>query len=133
MSGLQGPTGPTGSIGPTGPSGPNAFSYGTVAFGAGAVLADGTVVISLHQEYASHILLAAYNNGTGGGSTSLTVEIDGTPITGLSAITVNTAGSANASGANAVAAGSHTVELVFASTSGTISDGGAVTLSGTFD
>ena len=53
-------------------------------------------------------------------------------MTGLSAITITTAGTSTASGANAITAG-NIVDIVFTGSSGTISDGGAISVLGTYD
>ena len=107
------------------------YEYGTISWGGGAVVADGTITIGLYWPFATHITRADYAVGAGGGSTTLEVRIDGSAVTGLSAVAITTAGNAAASGANAVAAGAHIVDCVLSGTTGTISDGGAITITGT--
>lgn len=135
-AGPTGPTGPTGSQGSTGATGPGIsgtnYTFGTISWGGGAVAANGTITITGNQDIAGHILSAYYSNGSGGGSITANVQINGVSVTGLSAVTINSGTHTNASGANAVAAG-NTVAVILTAVSGTISDGGFVTISGTAD
>lgn len=110
----------------------SAYTFGTVSFGAGSTAANGTITFTLDQPVAAHVLKVTFSNGSAGGSITATVEVNGTPVTGLSAVVVNATGTATATGANEVTAGS-AVTLVLSAASGTIEDGGAITISGTID
>ena len=135
-AGTTGPTGATGVAGPTGATGAGvsgvSTTFGTVAWGAGAVAANGTITLAESFAPAAHILSAVWNNGSGGGTIDANVRIAGSSVTGLSAITITTAGTSTASGANAITAG-NVVDIVFTGASGTISDGGAISVLGTYD
>lgn len=105
------------------------YNFGTISFGAGRTAAAGTITLTENQPVLAHITSVFFSNGSSGGSITASVQINGVAVTGLSAVVINGTGQANASGLNAVAAGS-VVTVVFSSPTGTISDGGAITVAG---
>lgn len=108
------------------------ISIGTVAFGAGGVASNGTVDLTFSAANAAHITSAVFNNGSGGGTIVAAVQIGTTAVTGMSAVTIAAGGTVAASGANAISAG-NAVRVVFSGSTGTISDGGGITVLGTLD
>jgi len=108
------------------------YTFGTISWGGGAVAQNGTITITLNQDVAAHALNAVFTNGSGGGSIVADVQIGGTSITGWTAITIDTSGTATATALNAITAGG-TMTCILSAASGTISDGGAITFSGTSD
>jgi collagen type I/II/III/V/XI/XXIV/XXVII alpha len=106
------------------------YTFGTLSWGGGAIAQDGTITITLDQEAAAHILQMVFYNGPGGGSTIADVKINGTDVTGLSAVTIDTSGTASASAANAVPAGA-TITVVLTGSTNVVD--GALTISGTLD
>jgi hypothetical protein len=108
-----------------------AFDY-TLSWGAGAVAANGTIVLEGNMQSAAHILGANWQNGAGGGSITGDFEINTTPITGLSAVVNNGTSSASASAANAMSPGD-LLRVVLSAASGAIADGGFFNVHGTYD
>lgn len=108
-------------------SGP--YNFGTIAWGAGSLATSGTIILTENQDILAHITSAFFSNGSAGGSITASININGTPITGLNNIVINTTGSANASGLNTVTPGS-VVSVVLTSPVGTVSDGGVLTVKG---
>ena len=111
------------------PSG-SAYTFGTISFGAGAVAQNGTITITLDQDVDAHLLEASYSNGPGGGTIDAAVVVNGSTAAGFGSITIE--GTGDVTGSAEVPAGS-VLQVVFTDASGTISDGGAITLSGTQD
>lgn len=154
-TGMTGATGPTGSTGPTGATGASGGPIGpTGATGAtgvtGATGATGTfsgkpytfgvipsaesmipsvVTFSGHQEIDANVLVAYFSNG---GTNSIVAEIqnNGTDITGMAAITINTTGSVTATGSNDILVG-NTLTATLSASSGTLGEGAYLQLSGT--
>src|ERR1035437_8294360 len=107
-----------------------AITLASVARGAGSIAQPGTISLVDGLYQASVITSMNYNNGALGGSITPSASINGTPITGLSSVAVNSAGSATATGNNTISAGG-TLTLALSSLVGAISDGGVITLEGT--
>jgi hypothetical protein len=140
-TGGTGPVGPTGGTGPAGPTGATGagihgtnYTFGTISWGAGAVAQNGTITVTLNQDVPAHALLAVFNNGSTLTANSIIadVQINGTNVTGWDPITIDAAGTATATAANAIAAGG-TMTCIFTAAAGTIANGGAITLGGTAD
>lgn len=95
----------------------------TFSWGGGAVVLAGTYVFTGYAGRAGTVDALTYNVGTAGGSFAANVRINGTSVTGLSAVTVNssTTASTSASGANTVAAGDR-IDVVLSSLSGSPTD-----------
>ena len=108
----------------------SAYSFGTISFGAGAVAQNGTITVTLDQDINAHLLKASFSNGSGGGTINAAVVVNGTTASGFGAIGI--VGTGDVSGSIEVAAGS-VVTVVFSGAAGTLSNGGALTLSGTRD
>lgn len=108
------------------------FTYGTLAWGAGTVAQNGTIAMEGYAQLPSHVLGVAFNNGAGGGSITGNFQINGTSITGLSAVVNNGSGISDASGANALPADG-VLRVVLSSATGVIADGGYFTPFGTYD
>jgi hypothetical protein len=144
-TGATGAAGPTGPSGATGPSGPTGASGATGVVGvSGATGATGpnstvTSIIPASWDSNTTVINATiplmlppwagggtvvsaryYTNGTGTPSFVFAVNISGTPVTGLSAVTVNssTPATTNATGANTFTSSS-SLTLVISSASGT--------------
>jgi hypothetical protein len=106
--------------------------FGTISWGGGAIAQAGTITVAGNFEPAGHLLAATFNNGSGGGSIVAEVTIGGTAVTGLSAVTINAPGTVSATGLNGIPWGG-TLAVVFSAASGTISNGGYLTLTGVYD
>jgi hypothetical protein len=107
------------------------FSY-TVSWGAGAVAQAGTIEIDGDIRNAGHILGVVFDNGVAGGTIDGNFQINGTSITGLSAVVNNGPGTASATGLNATAPGNG-MQIVLGSPTGTLSDGAFFSPFGTYD
>ena len=81
-----------------------AFSY-TLAWGAGSLAQNGTIVLEGFAQAASHILGVHWENGVGAGSIAGAFQIGTINITGLSAVTNNGTGTTTATAANALSVG----------------------------
>lgn len=118
-----GPTGATGASGATGATGPSApnFVRMQLQWTSGATVQDDTTYFVFDPPYDGLINSLTYF--TGSDSFTVAVQIAGTPVTGLSAVTVNssTPATTNASGANAFTAG-QPVACVVTGTTGTPTD-----------
>lgn len=103
----------------------------TLPWAQGAVVEDGTITLVGYAPYAGTISALTYNVGDASGSFSVAIKINGTNVTGLSAVTVNSAttASTSASGANTFSAGD-VITAVISSTSGSPANG-FLTLRGT--
>jgi hypothetical protein len=95
----------------------------TLTWGGGAVVANGTYIFTLYAGAAGTINALSYNVGTAAGSFICNVRINGSSVTGLSAVTVNsgTTASTNATAANTYSAGDK-IDVVISSTSGSPTD-----------
>jgi collagen type I/II/III/V/XI/XXIV/XXVII alpha len=139
-TGATGPAGPTGGTGPTGATGPgitDALSDGgtyarkngawlgvgalafDIDFSQGAVAVNGAITLVRKSPFAFTINSLDYEVGSAGGSFTVAVQIAGTPVTGLSAVAVSSATSANAAAtaARSVAVG-QAVAVVISAVSG---------------
>jgi hypothetical protein len=90
-----------------------------IDFSQGAIVSNGTIIVIKKAPYAFTINSLDYELGSAGGSFVATVQINGVNVTGLSGITVNNTGSANAAATalNTVAAG-QAVTIVIGSVTG---------------
>lgn len=90
-----------------------------VDFSQGAVVANGTIIVVRKAPFAFSIGSLDYEVGSAGGSFTVAVVINSTNVTGLSAVAVSSATSANAlaTAANTVNAGDK-VSIVITATSG---------------
>lgn len=107
-TGAVGSTGPTGSVGATGPTGASRLSVRFQAqWVTGSTVANDTIYFSYDPPYPGTINSLTYF--TGSGSFSLAVQINSTPVTGLDALTVNSATptTTNATALNTFTAGQH--------------------------
>jgi hypothetical protein len=128
-AGTTGPTGPTGAAGATGPTGPTGATGATGATGpikfgptigwsaTSSVFAD-TFVYTQAAEVAGTIVSLKAAVGGNAGSITATVSINGTPVTGISGVTVNSSSTQTftATAANTFSQGDRiTLVLVIAS------------------
>lgn len=105
-TGSTGPTGPTGIIGPTGPTGPERSAVVMeIQWNSGAIVTNDTVYFVYRPPYPGTVGALTYFCDTG--SYTVNVQINGTNVTGLTSIDVNssTPATASASGANTFSIG----------------------------
>jgi hypothetical protein len=124
--GPQGEQGPPGTAGATGPAGPQgvpgtpAISRNTERLQAqwvtGAVVANDTIWLVYDSPYAGTLTALTYF--TGNGSFSVAIQINGTNVTGLSAISVSSAtpATATATAANVFTAGQRITAVITSAT-----------------
>ena len=118
--GFTGPTGVAGPTGPVGATGPTGASRLAVRFQAqwvtGSTVANDTIYFSYDPPYSGTINSLTYF--TGSGSFSLAVQINSTPVTGLSSLTVNSSSptTTNATALNTFTAGQHLVGVITSAT-----------------
>lgn len=115
------------------PGAGSTYVYGTVAFTSGAVANDGTIVVAPIQEVDSHMMGVLFSNGSSGGSMTIEVRNNGTAVTGLGAVVVNSSGSITLDSPGFEIPQNSTVDLVVTDATGTIDNGGFVTPYGTQD
>jgi hypothetical protein len=96
-----------------------------------AALTNGVVTFAGYQDVAAHVLTAYFSNG-GTGSIVAEVQNNGTDITGMAAITINTTGSVTATGLNDILVG-NSLTGTLSAFSGTLGAGAFFQLSGTVD
>ena len=108
------------------------YTFGTISWGAGAIAQNGTITITLNQDVPAVAQHAVFTNGSTLNTNSIIadVQINGTNVTGWNPITIDTAGTATATATNTIALAG-TMTCIFSGATGTISDGGAITFSGT--
>lgn len=109
-----------------------AYTFGTISWGGGAVAQNGTITITLNQDVPAVALNAVFTNGSTLTANSIIadVQINGTNVTGWNPITIDQPGTVTATALNTIAAGG-TMTCILSGSIGTISDGGAITFSGT--
>lgn len=90
-----------------------------VDFSQGAIVANGTIIVLRKSPFPFTINSLDYEVGSAGGSFTVAVVINATNVTGLSAVAVSSATSANAtaSAANSVVAGDK-LSVIISATSG---------------
>lgn len=91
VTGVTGPTGLTGATGPTGPTGPKASVGPTIGWEAVTYVYAGTFTYTQSASAAGTISSLKAIVGGNAGSITATVNINGTPVTSISGVTVNSA------------------------------------------
>ena len=118
--GPPGPQGPTGATGPQGVPGTPATSRNTARLQAqwvtGAIVVNDTVWLAYDAPYNGTVNSLTYF--TGNGSFSVAIQINGTNVTGLSAVAVSSAtpATATATAANTFTAGQRITAVITAAT-----------------
>lgn len=105
------------------------ITLANIAWGGGAVAANGTIALIPNMRPSVVVTEADWSNG-GGGTITASLRIGGATITSLGALTVSNTSTAAATGANTIAAGG-SLDLVLSGLTGTIGDGGYITVIGT--
>ena len=114
---VPGPAGPTGATGAQGPAGTSRNTARLqTQWVTGAIVANDTVWLAYDAPYAGTVNALTYF--TGNGSFSVAVQINGTNVTGLSAVSVSSATPAttNATAANTFTAGQRITAVITAAT-----------------
>ena len=110
----------SGTLGQEGPPGPASNLGPTIGWEAATAVYGGTFTYTQYAAQAGTVLSLRATVGGSGGSITATLNINGTPVTGINGVTVNSSGTQTftATGANSYAIGA-TITLVLAIASGT--------------